>query len=245
MEVTTNSDARIMDLQKAILLYGDNRGANFASIHDIKDVSDIKTGISNYEIQPGVPATTTAVIKAMEGIWKEAAFNIDLIPESMLSNSPHHIVWWVPAGKRRVFFNNKELGKRSEKVSHPPLLFYAGKGGWHVYALKENKRPNAKTQLFSSPYFNVYDRGNICVGSAAIPDNFQPSSIRKWEEAFFSSEFNHPNAQKLTSHPRGDYALWKELLDGADFPLQYLVKHKLTLGNLLTKIAKELGDNYG
>jgi PRTRC genetic system protein B len=129
-------------------------------------------------------------------------------------------------------------------VPHPALLFAVVQGSWYVFALAKNERPNKTTELQFAPYFNVYDSGGICVGSARVPQGISSDSIPVWEAAFFESEFTHVNGnQRKASHPRGEYALWKELLDGVyrTFPVEYLVPTKRTLTGLMGAIRKKLG----
>lgn len=227
-------------LSHAILLYSakeqfsSKRKTMFATFHDIADVGT--TNRPNHQIMPGTPVTANGLMETLGTLGEEYLFDVELFPEMLLSHSPLHMLWWRPAGKARVYFNCAELQKRSAIVPHPALLFAIKNRQWSVFALKESKRPTLETTLYHAPYFNVYDGGGICVGSAAVPDKPSPSTIPRWESAFFDSEFTHVNGSiSKTSHPRGEYALWKELLDGkfTTFPTKFLVPNHQTLGSLL------------
>jgi PRTRC genetic system protein B len=214
----------------------------YATVHPIQNFGT--EARPNFQIAAGTPLTREGIMAMFAKLAKQLTLNVDYLPEGVLSISADHMIWWVPACERNVFFNNVELGKRAAKVPHPPLLFVVVKGQWYVFALDKNERPKPDTTLFHAPYFNVYDDGGICIGSAAVPKGIAANAIPQWEAAFFDSEFTHTNGgMKKSSHPRGEYAMWKELLDGAyaAFPSEYLVPTKASIASLLKSLRKTLG----
>lgn len=247
MNFSLESGTEAVFLSKAILLY-DTRGqfsgqsTAFASLHDVantgsKDKPDI-------QIMPGTPLTQDAVMSLMGSLSERYIANLEILPETVLSYSPSHLVWWMPAKPRSVFFNNRELGKRSGVVPQPPLLFIVANRRWYVFALSENSRPTKDTVLCHAPYFNVYDNGNICIGTAAIPEKVTVDAIPVWENAFFGSEFTHVNGNvKRIGHPNGEYAFWKAMLDGqfTEFPMDLLVTTTETLPSIMQLVGRELG----
>ena len=239
-------------LSQAILVYtneprahsGTGVSALYATVHPVQNFGTEAS--PNFQIAPGSPLTQEALIGMFEHLAKQHSLNTDIIPESVLSISADHMVWWMPSGERNVFFNNAELGKRSAKVPHPALMFAVVKGAWYVFALATNERPKAETALQFAPYFNVYDSCAICTGSARVPRGISAAATAKWENAFFNSEFTHINGQKKkATHPRGEYALWKELLDGAykTFPVEYLAPTEFTLATFMGVVRRALGAN--
>lgn len=237
-------------LSQAILVYSDESkshsgsvpAALYATVHPVQNFGT--EAKPDFQIAAGRPLTREALKAMFEDMAKRHSLNTDIIPEHVLSISADHMVWWMPAGERNVFFNNKELGKRGAKVPHPPLLFAVVKHQWYVFALAKNERPNAETALQFAPYFNVYDSCAICIGSAQVPRGISANATAQWENAFFDSEFTHINGkEKKAAHPRGEYALWKELLDGVyqTFPVEFLAPTKLTLTTLMVSVRKALG----
>lgn len=197
----------------------------------------------NFQIAAGQPATREGVVDLFEKLAKQMTLNVDFLSEGVLSISADHMVWWMPPCARNVFFNTKELGKRAAKVPHPGLVFAVVKGNWFVFALESAKRPQLDTPLYHAPYFNVYDDGGICAGSAAKPKGIAAGAIPQWEAAFFDSEFTHINGSiKKARHPRGEYAMWKELLDGKypTFPVEYLAPQTTTIADLMKAIRKQM-----
>jgi len=238
-----------MALTHALMLYSDKqKGANngnpefvYATMHTVENFgTDARP---NWQIAAGQAATREGLVGMFETMCKQLTLNVDFLPPGALSISADHMVWWMPACERTVFFNNKELGKRGAKVPHPPLLFVVVQGSWYVFALAKNERPDENSVLHHAPYFNVYDDGSICIGSAAIPKGIAASAIPQWESAFFDSEFTHINGgEKKAAHPRGEYALWKELLDGvySTFPVEYLAPRNATVKGLMEGIRRQL-----
>lgn len=239
-------------LSQAVLVYTDEgksasnsgQGAVYSTVHPVQNFGTDAN--PNFQLAAGAPLTREALLGMFEKLAKKHSLNTDIIPPNVLSISADHMVWWMPAGERNVYFNNNELGKRAAKVVHPALMFAVVKGQWYVFALAKNERPNPKTELQFAPYFNVYDSCAICTGSARVPRGISANAIEDWEKAFFESEFTHINgSQKKATHPRGEYALWKELLDGVypTFPVEFLAPTQFTLTTFMSTVRRTLGAN--
>lgn len=241
--IPVQNDNQTAVLSDAILIYKQKaKGLSptktiFASIHKVET-----TGGSKMEIMPGTPANKASLLALLESLTDKFTSSPDLLPEHVLSYSMSHLIWWTPACSRRVFFDCKEIGKRSAVVPHPALLFVISKNGWFVWALKDSKRPDLKTQLHLSPYFNVHDTGSICSGSAKKPKTISPATIYDWEKGFFDSAFTHTNGSvKKVKFRYGEYGFWKSMLDGKikTFESKYLVPTSATLGSVLKKISQK------
>lgn len=251
MNLSINSKTKHLVLRSAILLYSPfnaDKSFEFASVHTVENAGTEHA--PNYQIQAGVPATTEAMLAMLDSFGSIHSAIYEILPANVLSISATHLVWWLPANTRRVFFDNESIGCRSACVPHPPLLFAYGSGIWWVFALPSNERPDASTQLCHGPYFNVYKNGAICRGTAAAPKVTSIGSITAWENAFFDSKFTHINDPEVrrTKHKASDTALWKELLDGAhtEFPMQMLVPTQSVLGDFMTILTSKAKENpYG
>lgn len=240
-----SGDTRL-NLTGALLLYSNQNDSNsitYVTKHEVRNVGTLDA--PNEQIMAGSAVTAEALVAMFEQLTKTYTLNTDILPGNVLSISAEHMVWWLPEGKRRVFFKCAELGQRWGNLPHPPLMFVVVKESWYVFALPKNERPHAETSLCHAPYFNVNDNFSICTGSANIPRKAAVTTIPEWEAAFFDSEFTHPNGRiKKAAHPRGEYAMWKELLDGGvyeTFPMQYLVPAEKTLGDVMVEVRKKLG----
>lgn len=243
MKIPVYNASQPASLTNAILIYSDQSKPVFASLHNISNVGcDDKP---NLQVMPGSPVSKDGLLTLLGGLSERFSTNTDLLPENILAFSLKHLLWWLPAGSRRVHFDCKELGKRSAVVPHPALIFAVMQGGWYVWAMKESVRPTLTTPICHSPYFNVDDSGRICTGSANVPDDISPSTIHNWEKAFFDSAFTHTNGKvKKVALKDGEYGFWKRMLDGEykSFPTKLLVPHKSKLADVMIKIRNNTGN---
>jgi len=230
-----------MRARHAIILYGKDRGeAVFASVHSVSE--DEKGSI---KIEAGQPATTSGLRSLFSALDPARSEKPILFDGKILSRGPHWMVWWAKPQSRRVWFKADKIGTRNAVTPHPALVFAVSPIGWQIFAIKGNRRPGAKTPLYQAPYFNVWDSGAICVGSAARPKGPNAGTPELWEKAFFESVFAHPNVHqpmKLVLHKKGPADFWKTLLDGKHqtFPNEVLVKTGRTIESLLADIGRKL-----
>lgn len=231
--ISTGRTGSDVALSQAFLLYSGRDGAHFASAHAVID--DHKSG--RPIIGAGRPLDREALLKALKQLADQAAPRAEFLPATVLGVSPEAVTWWCPPAMRRVFFDCKNLGKRSAVVPNPGLVFQASNHGFRVFAVVSEDRPVRETPLFEPPYFNTWDRGRICIGSAHVPKRVDVASIDGWEAGFFDSAFTHPNAGgKRVEYQNGEYAFWRDMLDGKFgevFPRETLVPMTVTVEQLV------------
>jgi PRTRC genetic system protein B len=228
-QIVTGAVGADVALSSAMLLYGKpNSDPEYATVHEI--LTDPKT--LRPIIGAGRPLTCDALLGAVRSLAKEASPATEFLPATVLGLSMVAVTWWCPPTQRRVFFECEELGNRSAVVPHPGLIFRAGSNGFRVFAVKGSERPQADTPIFEPPYFNTWDRGSICIGTASVPKRIDVASIAGWEAGFFDSAFTHPNVGgKRLTYPNGEFAFWRDMLDGkfsGGFPEEVLVPMKVT-----------------
>lgn len=203
-------DATSLSLQSAILLYSSGRGDVYATVH----------AIDTHPEQPerrllgaGIPASKSALAAFAAAVSDATSFT-GMIPERLLYTAPNAIAWWLPSQARRVWFKSTDpaIGSVSAVVTHPPLFFLVANDAWYIAALADNKRPIATTKLYKAPYFNVWDGNEICTGNVGLPSHTSPDAIKAYENAFFRSNFTHPNQTKLVKYPGDATALWSAQL---------------------------------
>ena len=161
-----------------------------------------------------------------------------ILPTNILYINPSEngsVVWYTKAIKRKLFFTeNLEIPSGTTEV--PTMLWLATQRSLKIFALSTNRRPTKKTPLFYAPFFNVYENGNVCMGTVDV--NIQNSAsleefTEKWEEYFFNSYFSH----LMNEHNPIDgncVNLWKSLINtDKTFPKEVLKKANRTLKNLL------------
>lgn len=161
-----------------------------------------------------------------------------ILPTNILHINPSEngsVLWYTKARKTKMFFiESLEIPKGMAEV--PAMLWYANKQNLMVFALATDRRPTEKTALYHAPFFNVYEGGNVCMGTVDV--NIKNSaSIEEftiaWEDYFLNSYFSH----LMEDHNpiKGNcVSLWKKLIQtGEAFPKEVLKKNNRTLKNLL------------
>lgn len=161
-----------------------------------------------------------------------------ILPTSILFINPSEngtVLWYTKAQQRPLFFV-KDLEIPNGKAHVPPMLWYANKNSLFVFAITSDRRPHEKTPLFYAPFLNIYETGNVCMGTVDV--NIKNSAsveefTKAWECYFFNSYFSH--LMQNHNPVKGNCVnLWKELIKtGNVFPKVVLKKNNRTLKNLL------------
>lgn len=229
--------AGILRLDTAVLIYRGASDSALATVHRVEEVDGEPV------IMAGQAMTPRAAIVLAKALSKGVAHG-GFLPETALYMDGDLLLWWVPPARRHVAFRAEQLGapERGEVVPHPGLVFAASSRIWKVWAVKGRHRPTLQTALFQSPYFNVWEGGDICRGNVQVPEGTTAEKIDAWNAAFFGSFFTHPNVkQRLVRYRGGAFAFWRDMLDGRfkRFPERVLVDGKTTLGELLGAGAKD------
>ncbi|SMC36257.1 PRTRC system protein B [Moheibacter sediminis] len=161
-----------------------------------------------------------------------------ILPTNILHINPNAekgtVLWCTKAQQRKLYFV-ESLGIPNGMAQVPPMLWLANKNSLTVFALANDRRPTEKTPLYYAPFFNIYEKGNVCMGTVSI-DIKNSASVEEfmqaWEHYFFNSYFSHSLSANLTK--KNIVSLWKDLI-GTDkpFPKEVLKKNNKTLKNLL------------
>ncbi|WHF51909.1 PRTRC system protein B [Chryseobacterium gotjawalense] len=144
------------------------------------------------------------------------------------------VIWFTKEQERDLFFV-KNLNIPNGKANVPPLLWIANKQNLKIFALECDERPDENTPLFHAPFFNVYENGNVCMGTVNVKIKNSASLeefTESWEHYFFNSYFSH----LLHQNPiKGNCVnRWKKQIETKDlFPKEILVKNNRTLKELL------------
>lgn len=161
-----------------------------------------------------------------------------ILPTNVLhinpSNDKGTVLWYTKTQQRQLYFV-ESLGIPNGKAQLPSMLWLASKSGLTVFALANDRRPTEKTPLHYAPFFNIYEKGNVCMGTVSIDIKNSASLeefIQAWELYFFNSYFSHSLCENLTK--KNIVNLWKDLVHtNKPFPKEALKKNSKTLKNLL------------
>lgn len=161
-----------------------------------------------------------------------------ILPTNILQINPSEngsVLWFTKSRKQQLYFTeNLEISNGRAEV--PAMLWFADKRSLKIFALSSNQRPTEKTPLFYAPFFNVYENGNVCMGTVDV--HIQNSTsleefIKNWEDYFFNSYFSH----LMNEHNpiKGNCVnLWKNLINvDKPFPKEALKKVNRTLKSLI------------
>ena len=160
-----------------------------------------------------------------------------LMPNKVLYINPQtngFAVWYTPPQEASLYFV-QGLKIPNGKAKIPGLVWKATKDSLNVYAVKGKAKPTEKTPLFHAPFFNLYDNGNVCMGTVNIEiDRFTSLEdfMTKWETYFFNSYFSHT----IGNHHKSEdlVELWQSLVGTEkDFPQEQLIKQHLSFKSLL------------
>ncbi len=230
LSVTTEGNAtRELRLSHALLLWGgDGRDTGdfvFARLHEIHRGRGGRAEIS----EQGRGVSPDGLHDLLQSLSQSNDETVAVRPERVLHESHARCAWWRPASPATLLFKTPELGGIVQgKVPLPPLLFVRKRDVLALAALGKNKRPDGSDPIFVAPFFNIFQRGDVCSGSVPFASVTPGAAgIDATERAFFGSYFTHPNHRDVhTLHPNGVHALWKELLTGkaarARFPMRWL-----------------------
>lgn len=229
-----------LQLRKAMMFYGNSANPlGFVSLHDVEHTS------LGPIIGAGKPASKSAVRAILKDLSRRSKKGeVSFIPQHILSQGENHLIWYVAPQHRQLWFRCEALGGEvTGVVPNPGLVFAVTPQGWHVYAVKGDGRPVPETELFVSPYLNVWMGGKICTGNVTTPKGNDRWNTVAWEDAFFRSYFTHINIQgkgKLVNYRGGAYAFWRQLLARPPkrFPEDRLVSYRSTLGDLFASLSK-------
>lgn len=242
-----DGSAHSVQLQQAILLYGKRSdNTEYATFHPVRVGED---GNGQPVIGAGVPLTKNTLLTIAKNLARSTRRAQGVLPPNVLAVGVDHIVWYVPAQPRTMFFDcrgDEGVGKRAGKTPQPALIFAVSQQDWRIYAIKAKGRPKATAPLYNAPYMNVWQEGRICVGSTPVPNDTIAETIDQWTTAFFDSNFSHTNHDKTVRYKGGCHAFWNDALDGKfpRFPNEVLVRSKgiKTLGALVE--ALETGGSW-
>lgn len=137
-----------------------------------------------------------------------------------------HYIWVYPAQEVKLYFS-KEAGIPDGTMKIPDLLFMAkGRERLSVFALN-GKTVTPETKLYQAPFMNVYESGDVCLGTAGLQAIGNAKTFEEfkhaWHQVFFNSKFSHGVARTQA----GLRSLTKKLMASKEpFPIEELNQHK-------------------
>jgi PRTRC genetic system protein B len=219
------------ELREALLVYRDQR-SSFITLHDVTAGKDSPPTLG--PAQPLTVAFIESLVRSLGG-----GVQAEVLPGNVLAKMDRMIIWWTPAQRRPMFYENSE-GKASRLngrvFPQPPLVWRVSNNDLSIRALIENKRPEASTKLAVAPFWNLSDDGRVCTGTMRRPDSASVAAIPAWERGFYESAFTHANVGRLTRHEGGFEGLWTGLAGKHKrFPIETLIVLPQTLAQFVRR----------
>ena len=223
---------------KSALVFYETIGTNTDVYVEYFDMDSNGTPINAHPLTVKEANVLAKALKTDEENSKAFLKPKGILPTNILHINPSAekgtVLWYTKAQQRQLYFV-ESLGIPNGKAQVPPMLWKASKSNLTLFALASDRRPTEKTPLYYTPFFNVYEKGNVCMGTVSIDIKNSASVeefIRAWEHYFFNSYFSHSLSANLTK--KNIVNLWKDLI-GTDkpFPKDVLKKNNKTLKNLL------------
>ena len=223
---------------KSALVFYETKGTDTAMYVEHFDMDSNGTPINAH---PLTVKEANVLAKALQtDEEKNTAFlkSKGILPTNILHINPNAekviVLWYTKAQQRQLYFVDI-LGISNGMAQVPPMLWLASKSSLTVFALASDRRPTEKTPLHYAPFFNIYEKGNVCMGTVSI-DIKNSASVEEftqaWEHYFFNSYFSHSLCENLTK--KNIVNLWKDLINtDKPFPKEVLKKNNKTLKNLL------------
>lgn len=223
-------------LSAAVLIYTNPHQRHaFATKHEVEPFAGRPV------IRPGSPFTEEDYKVLVQAMAPAEQPRMQWHDPRLLAKGLGRMVWWAPPKKRSLFFkksgHNQATFDGRGICPNPGLVFMATDKDLYIYAFKGASAPTPETRLYQAPFFNVWSRGQVCVGNAARPQNERRDDLDAWERMFFGSHFTHPNfTQKDRLTIGADPAVfWKGQVDkpASVFPEKVLYDLKLTVSDLM------------
>ncbi|MDV3950328.1 PRTRC system protein B [Elizabethkingia anophelis] len=234
MKDITPSFTKVFYPQSALIVYQAKEGETYVEHFDM-DRNGIPVNAHPLTVRE---ASRLAKVLTTASKEKEPVLKPDsVVSEQILyfDTSIDKVIWYTKGMSRQILFT-EDLGIPNGTANVPPMLWVADRNNLAVFALANNRRPTKKTKLFNAPFFNVYDDGNVCMGSVDTEIKKTASLeefTAKWEGFFFNSYFSH--LMRGYNPIKGNcVSLWESLISNDKaFPTSVLTDSGLTLKELL------------
>ncbi|ABM39578.1 PRTRC system protein B [Polaromonas naphthalenivorans] len=253
--VQASANSTTMALQKAILVYGVAK----RNLYDPdQSLAITHATINDVEMKSGAPVlkagrlmTQSDLNELVTGLSQSQSLSVpSWIDTTMLALGAGRMIWYTPACQRAMFFKTssftKDTFEAQGQLPTPGLVWLVMQGALYVYAYKGSGRPDKETKLYQAPFFNVWSQGKVCTGNAAMPVGDNAAIPHMWVDAFFGSNFTHPNFKEKDRLVKGVCPIdfWKAMTEKPlpVFPEGRLVDLPLTVADLL---APDLNQKLG
>lgn len=221
-------------IPKAIILFKNEFTTDFyAEAHDIDETG---TACNAHPLSDHEAATLAKLLDKQKQREKFFLQPEGLLPEKVIyiNTARGFAIWYTEPTKRSLFFSTS-LGIPNGSAYLPAMIWKATEEELTVYALKSEEKPQIDTPLYHAPFFNIYEKGNVCMGTVErdTGEKSLEQFIADWEGYFFNSYFSHL-INKQNPVKGNIVQLWQQQVKSQNpFPADCLKKTRLTVKNLI------------
>lgn len=235
LDAVLESPSHELRPERALVFYTRGSALELVTVHSVR------SGRGAPALGPGQPLSPEEEMKVVQLLHSAdtAPAAVQVFPEGLLALDRYQMVWWVPPGERPMHFSTGK-GTEVRLVRWPGLVLRVFNQTLYVMAVTGDARPAADTPLVKAPVGNVWVNGEVCTGSAVLPQAAQVADIPGWNAVVFDSAFSHANDRdvvRVKGKPKDPLDFW--LADGATFEPRNAVPTDMTLGQWLAQSPDE------
>lgn len=217
--------------------YASNETENTLVYVESYDIGKQGNPINAHPLSKAEMVSLSVLFQSTQELQSNYLKSKGLMPNKVLYLNPQtngFAVWYTPPQEVSLNFV-QGLKIPNAKAKIPSMVWKATKDSLNVYAIKGKVKPTEKSPLYHAPFFNLYETGNVCMGTVNIEIGRFTSLeefMSKWETYFFNSYFSHT----IGNHHKSEdlVELWQSLAGtGKGFPQEQLIKHHVSFKSLL------------
>ncbi len=240
MEDLTGQFGELYHPVSALLIYqAERNGYNNNSVYvESYDINKFGQPINAHPLSVSESMALAKALDTTEELNRSFLKPQSLLPKNVLYINPEQngfAIWYTAAQERHLLFADS-LKIPNGKAAIPALIWKATKEHLFVYALKSTTNLQENTILYYAPFFNIYESGNVCMGTVDIDitsECYLEDFIEQWEDYFFNSYFSH--LVREHNPVKGDITILLQKLVNmkGKFPLSQLKENGLTIKDIL------------
>jgi PRTRC genetic system protein B len=202
--------------------------------------------ITNGSWGEGKPFSKESLAELATSIRKEQAESLKLrglLPDSMLFYQPglsSRFMWYLEPQQYHITFISS-VGIPTGNYQMPGLILAVSGKSMYIWAYKGTGKPKADTEIFHAPFYNVYESGNVCMGTVSESRKkfFLDEELDRWQRRFFGGRFTEAHGEKdriaakwtfKKAYQRARKAFPEAALKSFKQPLNHFVDHYMVKG---------------
>lgn len=235
-----------MRLVRTLSIYGGSSSKSNSAFYGENEqtppyiqVNDISYSDDNEPVvEAGRPLTMEEASKIFTLVSPDGLNKPCLLPPNVLmwhkdsSQKGYRCIFWVKSHVAPLFHTSLD---ETLLIPWPSLVFSVTQQGISVYAIKNKRnRPTDQTRLYHAPFWNTYNRGNVCMGSCQLTTHKTvQEAVTGWQNFWFNSKFTGEGGTTQFGGYKNLLDFWKAQKDKTSFSSENLKETGHKLGDLI------------